>query len=196
MSIYYKVRSVQGVFNDLDKKIVRLKHNSGINCIAGCGACCLKPDIEANVLEFLPLAYNLFKNNQTNQLYDLLESRKNEPTCVFFRPLQSHGKGFCGNYQYRGLICRLFGFSATKNKYGEKVMATCKSIKELYADKVAQISSDSSQKKHLPVISDFYQRLSCVDHHLANMYLPINEAMKKAIEIVSMHYFYRKPRAS
>src|ERR1044072_2248444 len=136
-----KIRAVEQVFERLDEDIAAFQSWSGLHCQWGCGKCCFKPDIEASVLEFLPFAYHLY---QQEKAFEWLEKLKttDSPLCLILNPTQN-GAGLCSEYKHRGLICRLFGYTARTNKYGTKELVTCQIIKteqsENYQRSVAQI---------------------------------------------------------
>jgi hypothetical protein len=102
------------------------------------------------------------------------------------------GGGMCTQYEHRGLICRLFGFSARTNKYAKREFITCQTIKtgqpEAYDDTVRAVESGSV----IPVINQHYMRLHAIDADLAQEFYPINEAIRHAIETVLHYYAYRE----
>ena len=131
MSIGRKVRQVKRLFGQLEKEIEVFKSASGLHCIKGCGRCCNKPDIEASPLEFLPWAFHTFLQGQSEKVLDEL-SNENSTFCYLYKPLSiaNSNDGSCGNYNYRGLICRLFAYGANRDKMGQLRLITCKIIKE------------------------------------------------------------------
>ncbi|MDQ3534847.1 MAG: YkgJ family cysteine cluster protein, partial [Bacteroidota bacterium] len=74
MSIREIVSQVEDVFIELDLDIAKFQQETGLGCIRGCGECCKKPDIEATVLEFLPLAYHLYKADLDIEVLERLEN--------------------------------------------------------------------------------------------------------------------------
>lgn len=197
MSIKDKVLQVENVFATLDDDIARFQKATGLGCISGCGACCKKPDIEATVLEFLPLAYHLFKTNRDIEVLENLERINNTPPCTFFSTiLPDNQTGLCTIYLHRGLICRLFGFSATKDKEGRPVLATCKIIKNELSDRYKQAVKAIDTGEFVPVMNQYYMKLLAIDHELGNKFYPINEAIKIAIEKVSLSCAYMEQEES
>jgi uncharacterized protein len=185
-----KVNAVKKVYKRLDKDIAKLQQSSGLHCLSGCGECCKKPDIEATPLEFLPLALKIFDDGQAEEVYAEL-NQKNDTLCFVFRPHITNFGGLCNEYPNRGLICRLFGFTARKNKEDQPELVTCKLIKETQREDYEKLIQDMKQGKKIPVMSEYYTRMSSIDHTLSSFY-PINEAMKKALEIVMAYYAYRR----
>jgi Fe-S-cluster containining protein len=192
MSIYRKVKSIEKLFRDLDKSISDFQQKSGLKCIAGCGHCCLKPDIQATVLEFLPLAYFYYKSGIAEAMAEQLKERGTGICHVFSPVLPGSMKGSCSNYLYRGLICRLFGFSARRNKHGLPELYTCRLIKDDQPEKFQAAEKAIKEKMPVPVVSDYYTRLRSIDPVLGNEFYPINQAASKSLAIVLNYYAYRK----
>lgn len=193
MSVIRKVREVEKVFADLEKEMNILRHSSGLHCVAGCGKCCFKPDIEASPVEFLPYALHLLRNKQIEEVYDQL--LKNTSTqCLIFAPVPgSDTKGGCSEYMYRGLICRLFGFTASRGMNGEAKLVTCRIIKTGQAESVAKIEAELKEDKaSVPLMSDYYFRIRSIDPDLGTKLVPINEAIQKALEVVMAYYAYKE----
>jgi Fe-S-cluster containining protein len=191
MSVRRKVRSVEVVFRDLDKRIEDFKRNTQLNCVAGCGLCCRKPDIEATVTEFLPLAFYFYLNDLAEEKLILLKENPH-PVCLVFKEGVEADTGICTLYLYRGLICRLFGFSARRNKYGEPEYTTCRKIKEAQPEKYVEAYLAVKSRLSIPLMGPYYQRLLKVDFEASLKFYPINIAIRKAIEQVLAYYSYRK----
>ncbi|MFC0875559.1 hypothetical protein ACE01N_03145 [Saccharicrinis sp. FJH2] len=188
--MYHKVLAVRKVFAEADKVVVSYRKSSHIFCELNCYSCCTKPDIQATVLEFLPLAYDLYKKGEAETFYDELQNNGFNTICKLLVPFAVNGgeiKG-CSNYKYRGLICRMFGYSGFSNKNGEIQLSTCKIIKEGQGNKIAAAPVNP------PVMSEFYYRLMDIDRSLCVPMLPINKAILKAIEVVLFHYSFKRKR--
>jgi hypothetical protein len=99
--------------------------------------------------------------------------------------------GSCRNYRYRGLICRLFGYAASRDKFGELKLATCKIIKENQQENFNNTEEAISKGLYLPIFTDYYMNLTQIDFRLGTTILPINEALKVAIKEVLHYYAYR-----
>ena len=189
-SLPEKVTAVKRVYARLDKEIDTLQQSSGIHCLSGCGECCKKPDIECTPLEFLPLALELFDEGRAEQAWEELQNNS-QSLCYVFRPHITNFGGMCNAYPNRGLICRLFGFTARTNKEGQRELVTCKFIKQEQAEDYDQLVEDLKAGKKIPVMSEYYTRLTSIDPTLAEFY-PINKAIQKALEIVMHYYAYRR----
>jgi uncharacterized protein len=189
MTMEEKVLAVEQVLSDLDAEIQSFQSWSGLHCKFGCGKCCYKSDIEASVLEFLPFAFHLYTNGLAHEWLEKLSANQS-PICVILNPTQA-GAGLCSEYQYRGLICRLFGYSARTNKYGTKELVTCQIIKSEQTQQFVHASEEIINEGTVPVMSNFYMRLHAIDFSMAQEFFPINEAIKHAIEAILHYYAYR-----
>lgn len=189
MTLVEKVQAVEGVFQKLDEEIAAFQQWSTLHCSFGCGKCCFKPDIEATVLEFLPFAHYLYSKGAAFQwLEDLKEHAS--PVCLILNPTQQQ-RGLCSEYTYRGLICRLFGYSARTNKYSKKELVTCQTIKTEQSDAYARASRGVEEGGSIPVMNQYYMQLLGIDQQLARDFYPVNEAIRRAIETVLHYYAYR-----
>jgi Fe-S-cluster containining protein len=190
MELEEKVRAVESVLANLDAEIMSFQAWSGLHCKWGCGKCCFKADIEASVLEFLPFAHYLYKNNHAFEWLEKIKTKDNTELCVILNPL-SDGAGMCSEYPYRGLICRLFGYSARTNKYGTKELVTCQIIKTEQSAQFEGAKEKIEKEGAVPLMSNYYMQLHAIDFTLAQQFLPINEAIKRAIETILHYYAYR-----
>lgn len=187
--MYRKIQRVQKVLNDAVLHTERFSKAGGITCASRCNLCCLKRDITASPLEFFPLAYYLYKKGLAETFYTRLEELPENSLCILFSALGDRPGG-CTEYTYRGLICRLFGFSSGTDKTGQKRLITCKTIKGTQA--CQQLKPAHLDKS--PRAADYYMRLVAIDFVLANEQLQINEAIRRALEIVLTHYRYSRNR--
>ena len=192
MAIEDKVRLVETLFDRLENEITVFQSETQLHCRTGCGKCCSTPDIEASPLEFLPWALHLFLNGKAEEMLTELH-HKSDSNCHLYLPTDflDRKMGSCSNYRYRGLICRLFGYAASRDKYGKLRLATCKIIKEGQQENYNTAEEAISKGLYVPVFTDYYMQLSQIDNRLATTLLPINEALKTAIEEVLHYYAYR-----
>lgn len=192
MSIEEKVRQVEVLFDRLEVEIADFQSETHLHCNAGCGKCCSTPNIDASPLEFLPWAFHLFLNGKAEETLKELSSISTR-NCFLYRSLsivECH-KGSCSNYRYRGLICRLFGYAATTDKFGKLRLATCTIIKEEQQENFIKAEEGINKGKYIPIFSDYYMQLAQIDLRMGVCLLPINEALKIAIEEVLHYYAYR-----
>ena len=192
MSIERKVKEVNLLYSQLDQEISVFQSKSNLHCKEGCGKCCTKTDIEASPLEFLPWAFHLFINNKAEETLDKLNQNSNS-ICYIYEPLSllDNNSGNCGDYIHRGLICRLFGYGASRDKYGQLRLATCKIIKEGQQENYQNTAEAITNGLYVPIFTNYYINLSQIDHNLGNKIVPINEALRLSIEEVLQYYAYR-----
>ena len=190
MSIERRVQLVENLFYQLEQESAQFGQSSGISCVSGCGKCCTYPDVEASPLEFLPWAFHLFLTGEVEKTLIMLNKTKSS-TCLIYKPLSIIDQGRCSSYKYRGLICRLFGFAANTDKYGNLRLATCKIIKEGQTDNYNSTAEAITKGLYVPVFTEYYMQLNQIDFHLGNIILPVNKALKMALEEVLHYYAYR-----
>jgi len=190
MSLELKVQLVEKLFHQLEVESAKFEKSSGLSCEAGCGKCCSYPDIEASPLEFLPWALHVYLNGDAENFLEKL-NQNTSLTCQIFKPLALLNSGRCSTYKYRGLICRLFGFAANTDKYGMLKLATCKIIKEGQAENYKATAEAITKGLNVPVFTEYYMQLNQIDFHLGNIILPVNKALKMALEEVLQYYAYR-----
>jgi hypothetical protein len=192
MAIAAKVLLVEQLFDQLEKEMTTFQNATKMSCVAGCGKCCTTPNIEASPLEFLPWAFHLYLNGEAENTLEELK-QKSTFLCHIYKPLNiiDNKQGSCTKYKYRGLICRLFGYAASKDNYGKLRIATCSIIKVGQQEAYLKTSEDILKDLKIPIFSDYYMQLASIDFTLGNLMLPINLALKMAIEEVLHYYSYR-----
>ena len=190
MSLEETIIQVENFYAELDKDLAVFQSQSKLSCLAGCSACCHAPAIEATVLEMLPFAFHLYKENKAEDFYDNLLSNESS-LCMLYKPVQAvFKKGACADYPYRALVCRLFGFSFNRDKVGKPVMLVCKDIKNNQPEAYETVSKDAQEGQKVPMASDYYMKLTNIDFYLTQHQYPINEAMRHALEMVMNHFHY------
>ncbi|WP_373496667.1 YkgJ family cysteine cluster protein [Aquiflexum sp.] len=197
MNLEQKSKEVRMVFEELDHEIKFFLDASKLTCLSGCGFCCSNPKVSASVLEFLPLAFDLYAKGKAEKALEILEETTEEDDCIIYKSLSEDGhSGYCSDYKNRGMICRLFGSSARKNKEGQKEIITCKKIKtekkELYETAASAIKSEMP----VPLSTDAYRKINNIDFRLTERQLPINKAIKEALESVISYKFYSENQES
>lgn len=97
---------VDHLHTSLDKDLAAFQAQENYGCISECSKCCTSPNIEATILELLPYAFHLYKNNKAEIIYDSLLANLS-PICNLYKPIYTDlQKGACSDYQHRALICR------------------------------------------------------------------------------------------
>lgn len=187
MDLITKIKAVNELYMELDLHVSGFKKTSGLECMPVCAKCCVKRNIEATILEFLPAAYYLFLTNEYETVLNKIENVA-DTHCVFLNPFPE--KDNCLYYKQRGLVCRLFGFSFSINKSEKKQLVTCKEIKSRFGTSIPEEILENA-----PGISYYQTLLFSIDPDLSIKYMPINDAICRALEIVLMYFQYRKKRA-
>ena len=183
------VQEVEEVFLALDSEIAAFKQKTNLGCVSGCGKCCLKPDIDATILEFIPFAYHIYKQDKALEWLEKPSLHNN--LCALLDPTQV-GVGHCTQYDKRGLICRLFGFSARINKYGHRELMSCQVIKTEQPAAYLSAYAAAIAGGQVPLMRDYYMKLHGISWELTQKFYPINVAIRKAIETVLHYYSYRE----
>lgn len=183
--------SVERLFANLDEEIGAFLATTGLACPKGCGACCLNPDIESTVLEFLPLARHLVASGQAEAWLQQLENASSP--CAGFRPGPQPDEGSCGIYSHRGLICRLFAFSAVRNKAGALCLTACRVMKTRTPRQVANTQTRIDQGLYIPLMADYALRLGGLDPALGLDFHPINRAIQLALERALLDASFEEP---
>lgn len=191
MNLQEKSQEVRKIFDELDMEIKTFISASKLSCIPGCGFCCSNPKVSASVLEFLPLAFDLYEKGKAEKALELLEKQGDNQFCILYKPVsKDNSLGFCSDYGNRGMICRLFGSASRKNKEGKKEIITCKKIKEQKKDLFEIAAKAVNEDMGIPSSSGAYSKLYNLDFQMTADQMPINEAIKKALVAVLTFKFY------
>jgi uncharacterized protein len=197
MNLQEKSLEVRKVFEELDSEIKVFIESSGLGCLAGCGFCCSNPKVSASVLEFLPLAFDLYAKGKAEKALEILESKTEEDFCIVYKATSVDASmGYCSDYENRGMICRLFGSSVRKNKESKHEIITCKKIKEAKPEEFKATSIAINNGVKAPLSSDAYSRLYNIDFQLTSEQMPINKAIQKALESVLRFRYYESSEES
>lgn len=179
---------VQAICHRLDRRIAAFRRRSGLACLPGCGECCRSTEVEATLLELLPLALELVRRRRAEEILGRLRLSRAPGRCLLFseRPLGRFG-GHCTEYQRRPLLCRLFGFAAMENREGRPELAACGLIRQAEPMRVRQAATGvSGGKLAAPRMRDYIMALYRLEPVLGSGALPINEALRQALERVSL----------
>lgn len=188
LNLYQKIQKIESLQAEADKETTAFKRRYGIDCLEHCSKCCQYNDITASPLEFLPLAWHYYKAGQLDELVEKLANSQGT-RCVF--SVSKDGCWGCCSYPARGMICRLFGFASIQDKHGKSSYAPCHSLKVYCPEKIQSICEKIHNGGRTPIIANFYRKLSVLDLGLGEEMLPINQAIKRACEIIYMHTAYK-----
>lgn len=192
MNLAEKSQAVLDLFGELDSEVKQFSSEAGLGCVSGCGFCCANPQVPATPQEFLPLAFDLYEKGLAESTLIALEEHSEQEKCIVYRPQSEDGsKGFCGNYSKRGMICRLFGASARRDRLGKKELIICKILKVEKAKEYKEATKSINEDMEIPLATGFYTRLKDIDESLCHQH-PINRAISLALELVLRHKFYEE----
>ena len=181
-------RAVGAVYRRLDRRIAGFRRAAGLTCPRGCGECCLSPEVEATVLEMLPLALRLQRERRLEQTLAGLGPAEPPRPCVFYspRPLGAFG-GRCSVYPFRPLLCRLFGFSAMTDPQGRPQLVLCRRLREADPAGAREAAAGAaSGRLTVPLMSVWSLAMYRLDPGLGTQALPINAALRQALERVGL----------
>jgi Fe-S-cluster containining protein len=191
MNVELIASQVEAFFGGVDAMIVSFRQQTGITCPPSCSLCCEYTRIESTVLEFIPLARALWDNGTAEEVYRALTVDQSQ--CHFFTGAKPDSKtgGYCSIYPYRGLVCRVFGYSTRREENGMVTLNTCQRLREVFGDIIEQIPAGSLQHMR-PLRDSLYRDFSRIAPHWAVVH-PINTAVKRAIETVFENGYQPKP---
>ena len=190
MTIKEFSQNLQALYDEMGEIFSSYQKNSALTCLPGCGECCKNPQVEASVLEMIPLALKLYQENTWEEWIKRLAASSTE-SCVFYESHSPDGKlGRCGAYRERPSICRMFGVAGHHDKLGEVTLSICKLIKErspeLAEKKLAEVKINGA-----PLMIDWSYRLAQLDLALIQDRLPINQALLRALDKVLLYARYQ-----
>ncbi len=187
------IGQVAHIYEETDRLILRFQDATSLYCLEGCGSCCATQTVEATPLEALPLAQEIYRRRGEERVLAELEEREREGSqvCLFYEPdPREEGKGRCGEYSFRPLLCRLFGFAARRNRQGEKEPVFCRLVKQSHPEVVLGAHQAVAQRMEIPIFQDLFQRVASLEPSLGYRLLPINQAVREALE----YLYWKQPR--
>lgn len=176
------IERVKAVFKDIDTSTRKASEETGLRCPTGCRRCCENPNVEASVLEMLPLAEEVIA---AGRYEDVLESVANSTNqyCVFLKGKETHPHWGCSAYENRPSVCRLFGFAGVRNKVNRNEFAFCRVHKETQPAQVEAVKNATVLNRvRVPLFSEFATRLEEIEPNLGSARYPINEALVLALQ--------------
>ncbi|WP_137168115.1 YkgJ family cysteine cluster protein [Salinimonas lutimaris] len=177
------------VLNELSDIFSTYQQRQQLHCLDSCGACCNKPDIEVTALEMLPLALHMFDQGTAEAELDSLEEASGFACKYYQRQSLDGQKGRCTVYHQRPGLCRMFGVAGYKSKSDMPTLSVCGLIKQAVPEKYAASLISLGNHKP-PMIAEGQARLAQLDYTLGTTMLPINEALKLALNKVLTEAYY------
>ncbi|MBN1553030.1 YkgJ family cysteine cluster protein [bacterium] len=178
--------NIMRVYRSLDISIRRIQMETGLHCPEGCGACCLHQNVEATVAEVIPLCHYFFRTGYVPRIYEILEIYKANAnlTCILYLPDPDNTQhGRCQFYNFRPLICRMFGFGSRKNRLGQMDVMTCRMLKQ-QEDAYQRYAAFIKQHVELPVVSNYFYKIAMMVPEYGLKLMPVNDAIQDCIEFM------------
>lgn len=178
---------VTALYTRLDREVAAFAAASRLSCPQGCGACCLSETVEATVVEMLPLALELLRTGEGEKLLAELTADTRNRRCILYRQeWTEQGRWGCSPYPHRPVVCRLFGFAGNLDRHGNPRLALCRVMKAAGVDG-ERLILDNWQS---PMVRFATAGLAVRGIHpdLGREALPINEALRRAIEMVELSF--------
>ena len=187
--ISQKIKKLLYLFQSTEKQVAVFQERSGLHCLNGCGRCCDNPNIETTPAEMLPMAQKIWEEKTLDHWLGRLNDQGSSKICVFYAADPAvAGKGQCLQYSLRPLVCRLYGFSARREKFGSLNLITCPLIKQDQATEVRAAQKRINAGVKAPVMQDVTFKLQSIEPGPQNKTLPINEAFRKALDTIGLHH--------
>jgi Fe-S-cluster containining protein len=162
------------LYQEMSACFSQFQNNSGLPCPPSCGHCCTYPHIEASVREMIPMALYFYKKGEAEAVLKKIE--ENPKFCVNYIFDQNNiDNGKCGHYSVRPSVCRMFGVYGYQDKNGNTKVAACKILNPNLKDQ---------NLINAPLMSDWNYKMMSLDAKLVSDKMPINLALKKALEEV------------
>ncbi len=177
--LFPQLRKINQLYQEVDEVIDMIKAWFSVDCPPGCGACCdTHPEkIEASITEMLPLCIHLYENSAYQELLDQADRER----CLFYSTSLPQGRaGCCSVYEYRPLVCRLFGFTFMRDKYGGMMPVACSILKGQFSKKAP---AHAVPVRVYPELRSFSLHAMMLDPFGGKRY-PINQAFARAMEYV------------
>jgi Fe-S-cluster containining protein len=192
MTIREFAKELQIIYDEMGKSFSEYQKTSGLLCLEGCGKCCNNPQVEASMLEMIPLALKILDDNKLEAWLEKLEN-STQNHCLMYQPLSLDGSlGKCSVYGERPALCRMFGVAGYFNKYGKVSLSLCKLIREQNGELAKNHEQTVSEEK-TPMLITWSYRLAQLDPALIQKRMPINEALQQALEKVALYAMYQSP---
>lgn len=183
---------IQACYHQIDAATVAFGAAIGLSCPPGCGQCCDNPQIEATPLEMLPAALALARQGQITAWLSAIEAQIGPTYCIFYQPDPAvAGQGRCLQYPWRPLICRLFGYAASLDKTGQPALVSCRRHQRDRADALALAQASIAAGLSAPQFASWQARLASLEPVWGQQHLPINQALRIALEQVGLQLSYR-----
>ncbi|MBP9853573.1 MAG: YkgJ family cysteine cluster protein [Candidatus Omnitrophica bacterium] len=182
-----KIIHIAWHYEKLDGEVRTFRKKSKVSCIKGCGKCCENVYLETSTIELLPLALVLWNRPKRDLWLRKLKKLPSEGRCVFYqKSLAGPGQGRCRIYHLRPLMCRLFGYAAKKNKFGNKQWVLCNPLKGLLGMKYVELSYAINKDLSIPSANDYRMKIQQVASGSEARLQALPDALYDAMSVVSL----------
>lgn len=187
---------VMASYTQVDQEIAAFQAATQLRCPPGCGRCCQSPTVEATPLELLPLALELWQRGEAQAWLERITAN-DRGQCVFYQPDPIvPGNGRCQVYLWRPTVCRLFGFATTTDKTGTSHLVTCAHLKATAPQQVNQADAMvAAGGAEAPNFIRVAQEIAGLEPGVGHQRMPINQALRVAIEKVGLWFQISQTRA-
>lgn len=123
LAVEERLNRLLSLYEEVTEDIETWKQRTPFRCPPGCGTCCSQFEPHISSVEAELIAAYLI--GVKRELSSLVSDSPEAPglSCLFYSPSYA---GACSIYPVRPLICRLFGYSAVKDKSGTVVYRLCR----------------------------------------------------------------------
>lgn len=177
---------LQKLYQEMSESFSAYQHKLGWACVSGCGKCCLNPDIEASPLEMIPMAVSIYQEGKSEEWLERLES-PDRAYCLAYKHEGDPERGVCSRYSDRPSVCRMFAVAGYYNKDEKITLSVCKTIRQYHGLYDIPEGLDPNE---VPVLRDWAYKLATLDPKLIQNRIPINQALKQALEKVCLYGHY------
>lgn len=183
-----RLESLAYLYRRADNAISTFAERSGVSCPFGCGSCCegFVPDIlpleAAYLAAFLSVAD---RDRAFSILANGLEARERADGRVGCPLYRDDNPYHCGVYEARPLICRMFAFSAVRDKQGEASFSVCRlGLSGSGARSAKGSGLVEAFGLEPPVMSDLGSELASIEPESAGDRKPLPQALSLALSRV------------
>lgn len=181
------IPQIVALYDRIDTETAAFQAATGLHCPPGCGKCCENPEVEATVLEMMPLALELWRTGEAAAYLERLSTLNGSESCLFYRPDPFvPGNGRCTVYSWRPTLCRLFAFATVKNKQGNPELAVCIRQKQTIPEEVEGAKEAIAQGMSAPNFGEVATEVANLDPSLGSDRFPINQALERALQRVGL----------
>lgn len=177
---------LQAFYQEMGEAFSSGQARSGLPCLPGCGQCCLIPEVEASLLEMIPMAFKLVDEGRGESVLEELMTIRPKTCWAYVRHSSDGILGQCGQYETRPSICREFGVAGMSDKDGRLRVSVCKHIRTNDPERVER-ALDAVADWAPPLMHEWSMRLLQLHPEILNDRRPISMALAEALNKVLLY---------